>query len=303
MNLQTTNTIITSILKNLGLNPATVPETEILAELFVIRNHITGECMHVGPGGNDVFQCGDEPEIPCIDVILQPDSTIDGPGHVFCFTYYGGDNIPAGPRHGLVITDLSTKTLLYWRERYQDPTSEWVYNIFARAQVGFKFAPQGADPRFMTKDSLYEFMRETRLSDATHPTVAEYLKIDSTTELLAEVAYLNFWNHSHNNAPAEEGINFNAEHDYANDTAIITITCDHREDIEPICFLYALDPEAKEPYLNNYELMILDGDNIVYERGFNQHETTEWGRNSMANDPFIADENGNPLFVGEPVTE
>lgn len=296
MNLQTTNEVIVSILKTLGLNPETVPETEMLAEFFVIRNCLNDECVRVSLDKS-------ETKVPCANIILQTDSTIDGLGDALHLSYANGDNIPAGPRHSLTITNLKTQTLLYRRERHCNPANEWTYNCYAQAQVGFKFQPQGADPRFMTRKSLYEFMRETPVSDATHPTVAEYLKIDASTELLAEVAYLNFWNHNNNNAPVEEGIDFVAELDYANDTAIITISCDHREDIEPITFLYALDPEAEEPHLNHYELLIMDGDNLIYERGFDQHEATEWKRNSMANDPFITDGNGNALFIGNPVQE
>lgn len=303
MNLQTTNTTVASVLKALGLNPETVPESEMLAELFFIRNYIATECVRVSPGGNNLFQMGDKPEIPCVDILVQPDDTIDGLGDTFCFTYYGGDNIPAGPRHGLVITDLNTKTLLYWRDRHQNPENEWRYNVFARAQVGFKFSPQGNDSRFMTRQNLYELMRETSVSDAAHPTVAEYLKVDRSSQLLAEVAYLNLWNSSNGDAPDEEGIDFNVTFDYANNTVIIAISCDHREDIEAVNLLYTVDPETEESHLNHYELLIMDGDNIVYSRNFNQNETAEWNRNGMANDPFVTDENGNPLFIGEPIQE
>lgn len=303
MNLQTTNTAIVSILKALGLNPKTVPESEMLAESFFLRNCITSECVRISHGGSNFFQMGNEPKIPCIDILLQTDDTIDGLGDTFCFSYYGGDNIPAGPRHGLVITNLNAKTLLYWRDRYQSPTNEWKYNVFARAQMDFKFSPQGNDPRFMTRQSLYEFMRGTLVSDTTHPTVAEYLKVDDSSQLLAEVAYLNFWNYNNGNAPAEEGIDFNVTFDYANDTVIITISCDHREDIEAINLLYTINSETEEPHPNFYELLVLDGDNVVYERNFDQDEASQWNRNSMANDPFVTDENGNPLFVGEPIQE
>lgn len=302
MDLQTTSKVIAEMLQKLDLNPKTVPEDETLVESFIVRNYINSDCVRVNLGGNDFFRIEGESEAPCIDVTIQSDDTVNGPGDVLCFTYYGGDNILMGPRHGLVVTNLTTKTLLYWREPRQNPATEWRYNLFARAQVGFKFNSQGSDSRFMTQQSLYEFMRETPVSGATHPTVAEYLKIDGSSQLLAEVAYLNFWNSSNKNAPAEEGIDFNVEFDYANDTAIIIISCDHREDIEAVTFLYAIDPEA-EPHPNYYELSIIDGDNAVYDRGFDQNEVSAWDRNSMANDPFITDENGNALFIGDPIPE
>lgn len=303
MDLQTTNKAIAKIQEALGLNPERVPELEFLVETFIVRNCITSDCIRIGPAENNYSQIGDETNIPCVDLIISSDDLVDGPGgRIYCFTYYHGDNIPNGPRHALIITDLVGGTLVYWRERNQNPAAEWIYNIFAKAQVSFKFTPQGNDVRFMTQRAFYELIRDSQISDATQPKATEYLKIDTTSKLLAEVAYLNFWNATNDNAPEEGGISFDTEFDYANSTVIVTISCDQRNDIGPLSFLYTIDADEGQ-HLNYYKLLILDDDNIVYDRRFDQNEATEWKQNSMADDPLITDEFGNPLFIGEPVRE
>lgn len=170
------------------------------------------------------------------------------------------------------------------------------------SQTSKKLNPQGTDTRFMTPEIFYELLCDSRIGDTVHPTAAEYLKINASSKFIAEVAYLNFWNTANNGAPTEEGIDFSAELDYANSTVIITVSCDNHDDIEPISLLYTIDAD-EEPHLNYYELLILDGDNVVYDRRFNQSEATEWTQNAMANDPNITDENGNTLFIGEPIQE
>ena len=304
MNLQLANDAVTELQRTLGLHPDSIPKTEFAVEAFIIYTSFNGDCVRISPAENDTFESvahrpdnipPDTYQAPCVSVICQEDDSIDGPGDVLCFTYYDGDNIPTGPHHALVVTNLTTKALLYWRQRSQNPLSKWAHNIYAHCQFDFKFNLDGSDPRYMTQKIFYELMHDHKATD--------FLKIDASTKFLAEVACLNLWNAEHNGAPNEEGIDFDPEFDSDSNQLTILISCNNRPDIEQLLFVYDIERESGRHALKIYEKLSDEDWNTLYERENDQDEAIDWLQNYMAGDSLVTDENGDPLFQGEPVRE
>lgn len=298
MDLKTAKRVVSGIQRALGLNPDTVPELEFRVELFMIRNRFQSNCVRINPAENAFLD--DDSEIPCVNIIISADDIIDGPNaEILRLTYYHGDNIPAGPRHALIITDLIKKKVIYQRQRQQDPATEWICNSYVQAQVDFAFTAQGDDTRFMTRDIFYSLLRNCS-TDKGSPNkgaaVIEYLKVDHSTEFLAEVAYLNYWDMTNSGAPAEEGIDFNVGSNPKNDTILVTVSCDHRDDVSGLTFIY-----ERKSGICPYGLTIVDGNNPVYKRNAGQDEATEWIQNDMANSPLVTDGYGNPLFTSSSI--
>lgn len=144
--------------------------------------------------------------------------------------------------------------------------------------------------KFMTKTCFYEFLQDEGIS--------LFLNLDKPAPFTVETAFLDHWNVERDGAPDLEGINVKSDINHSESQACLFIACDNREDIGTLIFVFTPSAES-----GKYGLTIIDDDNVVYERTAEQDEATEWQINCMADDPEITDENGNPLFVGEPIQE
>lgn len=239
----------------------------------------------------DTFQLPDGTKSPSITIIAIPNNVGSQPeSSILNLTYFGGNDSPAGPHHGLSIVLNPAGQLLYQRLPGQDPTRQWTCNALAHGKPDFEFPPYISDQSWMDRTTFYDFLQEYG--------VAELLNLNDSGNFIAETTYLNFWNTEHCSAPNEEGISLEPDIEYENGQAAITITCDHRDDIEPLQLIYTLYPQ-----INDYSLIITDGDSVVYQREAGQDPLTEWIINGMANDPLITDESGNLLFIGDPIQE
>lgn len=296
MNLRNAKKVVITIQEALELDPCTAPEREFRAELYYLAhskgNHMSISSIEDGRIHPDDSQIG----IPCTIITISGDDTFDGPtSELLSFTYYNGDSTPSGQHHALMITDLTTNTLLYRRKRGQNPASQWDVNFLAEGKPDFVFTPYVSDREWMTREKYCKRLQNLKAD--------KFIGTNSSMQFLIETAYLNFWNIEHSNIPNEDGISFNCVFDKSEDEdglnqALLTVTCDNHDEIEPLMFVYIVDPKNGE-----HSLMLMDGDNVVYERNIGQNEATEWLCNCMANDPLITDETGDTLFIGEPFRE
>lgn len=146
---------------------------------------------------------------------------------------------------------------------------------------------------FHTREEHLELLRDSELDTI--------LGVSESTLFLAEVAFLNFWNHKLEGLPQEYGLE---EYDAIEEAGGPTIYVSYdktgngnEDDFDRVAMIYAPDPANP----GRYGLQIIWNDELVYERTADQDEKTEWNINCMTNDPDITDDNGNMLFAGEPV--
>lgn len=144
---------------------------------------------------------------------------------------------------------------------------------------------------WQTPGTILEVLRDDGL--------AQFLHVDQSTQFLAEVAFLNHWNASLDDAPNQEGLAEN--YAYRDDTGVVYEIIFQPPDAEPdeaehILMIYT--PHSAHP--ERHGLRIIHNDFLVYERTPDQDERTEWQINGMANDPNITDAEGNVLFIGDP---
>ncbi len=291
MNLRKAKEILITTQKTLGLDSCTTPESEFRAELYAIAQYIKSDCARISTPQTSTFCIPNQSTLPSTVITLTPDDTIDGLGpNVLIFTYFGGDETPAGPNHGLSITLNPISQLLYQRLPGQNPVHQWICNVWAQENSEFIFPPYISDQSWMDQAKYFNLIQKHE--------VAEFLISNDPAQFIVEAAYLSYWNTEHYNTPNDGKIKIGIDSGDEDMSAIITITCNNSDDIEPISLIYTFCSEV-----NDYSLQIIDGDNVVYQREAGQDPLTEWIINCIANDPLITDEHGNLLFAEEPVRQ
>lgn len=295
--------IVISLQEALGLDPCTTPESEFRAELHAFAEHIKSDCARLSHPQADVLQLPDGTKLPSITIMVTPDDIIDGLGpNVLMLTYFGGNDSPVGSHHGLSIVLNPAGQLLYRRLPGQDPIRQWTCNALTHGKPDFEFPPYISDRSWMNHTAFSGLLQEHDVAEFLSLTnvnnlVTEPTHLDYVGSFVAEIAYLGYWNTEHYSTPSERGITLETDVNEEDSQIVVTITCGHC-DIEPISLVYVYDSES-----DDYSLMIIDSDNIVYQREAGQDPLTEWVINEMANDPLITDEYGNPLFIGDPIQE
>ena len=142
------------------------------------------------------------------------------------------------------------------------------------------------------------YTREDYLSLLRDCGVADIIHADESTKFLAEVAWLNHWNAQLNDEPNQEGLDDIA---YTEEDNNLTVEFVYQAPGTPettakhVTITYTMSSNIP----GAYALQILDGDQLVYCRTAQQNEATEWDINAMADDPEVADEQGNMLFHGD----
>lgn len=291
MNSYEAKKVVVALQETLGLDPCTTPESEFRAELSAFADWLQDCNVHFSTPQTGSFQLPDGTKSPSITILVVPDNVGNqSEAYVLALTYFGGDNSPTGPHHGISIVLNPAGELLYRRLPGQDPISQWACNILAHNEPDFEFPPYISDRSWMDYVVFSDLLQEYG--------VADFLDLTDTSNFAVEIAYLSYWNTEHQGAPDIWGITVTTDFNKKDDQVIVTITCDHDDSIEPLQFIY-----APHPSINDYSLMILECDNIVYQREAGQDPLTEWVINGMANDPLVTDESGNPLFIGDPIQE
>lgn len=117
--------------------------------------------------------------------------------------------------------------------------------------------------------------------------------ITTTTNLsklfFVEVAFLNYWNKVHNEAPDQEGINLRLK--WKENRFYVTISCDNNA-VQPVKFFYNSSPKDH----HRWGLDIIYKGNLVYSRSPDHDPTKEWAYNELTGK--LVDEDDEPLFHG-----
>lgn len=304
MNSYEAKKVVVALQGALGLDPCTTPESEFRAELSAFADWFQDCNVHFSTPQTGSFQPPDGTKSPSITIMVVPDNVGNQPeAYVLALTYFGGDDSPTGPHHGISIVLNPAGQLLYRRLPGQDPVRQWTCNVLAHDEPNFKFPPYISDRSWMDYAAFSNLLQKHGIAKLLNLVdisglVTEPTPLDYASSFTAEIAYLNYWNAEHHNAPYEARVGLEPDRDFENGQVTMTFICDRHDDIEPISLVYAYDQET-----DDYSLMIIDDDNIVYQREAGQDPLTEWVINGMANDPLITDESGNPLFIGDPIQE
>lgn len=129
--------------------------------------------------------------------------------------------------------------------------------------------------------------------------VADFIQASKDTPFLVEVAWLNCWNAYLGDGPNQDGVDECTAYIEGDSLNIeYTYQVPGTPETDAAHTILILTPCKDDP--RQYELQIIDSDQIIYDRAAWQDPATEWEINGMAGDPEVTDEQGNMLFPGDP---